>query len=323
MFLQDSVAVSKPLQIQTDDGRIHELPGAASLSEKIIHAPLRYVLDDPSAALITQAAFSEQSVTASCIDLLRFPARAFWMEWSEHSRAKLLEQYGLIDPFQELRFCKRAGVFTEADPSGRRGEMRILWENEAGEADLSPFVIEFDLDDAEFHRKQTPGALTRWLSIADFACAGPLLNHARFHLAEEWRAYYANYAPNPKALEEIIETSLYAIAGDFPYVASFCLVLAARGALQFSSTRLERLNASRIKNGKPPLLDHVTVSLELASDEEHGAIAGLSNRDAARLHHVCGHVVRRNGAIHWRRAHLRGNPQLGMVAARTVLVRAS
>jgi len=81
----------------------------------------------------------------------------------------------------------------------------------------------------------------------------------------------------------------------------------------------ERLNRSRIKSGKAPLLDHIEVRAPLlpeyrtASSDESESV-----RRSPRLHHVRGHLVRRGSQLFWRVPHLRGSARLGVVRSRTV-----
>jgi hypothetical protein len=44
----------------------------------------------------------------------------------------------------------------------------------------------------------------------------------------------------------------------------------------------------------------------------------MGSRRPARLHHVRGHLVRREDRIFWRMAHLRGQALQGLVRSRTV-----
>ena len=82
-----------------------------------------------------------------------------------------------------------------------------------------------------------------------------------------------------------------------------------------------RLNRSRARKLKPPLLDHIEVSCPLvpvtqASEGTNTLSAGP--RRGPRLHYVRGHLVRRENEIFWRMAHVRGRASLGRIASRTV-----
>jgi hypothetical protein len=81
----------------------------------------------------------------------------------------------------------------------------------------------------------------------------------------------------------------------------------------------ERLNRSRRKCGRVPLLDHIEVRapvlpeyLSCSRADPHGI------RRSPRLHHVRGHLVRRGSQLFWRIPHLRGSVRAGIIRTRTV-----
>ncbi len=323
MRLQDAIATARPFVVQGRDGAFHSMPGAADLAQRLALAPVRYVLDDASAALVTRTAFAEDNMIDRSLDLLRFPSTAFWIEWDDRGRAAFLKRHGLADPQGGCGPKGRAGAFVSADASGRRGEISMIWENEDGEADLSPFTIEFDLGDPGFGSTRDGADWRCDVRLRKGEMLNALYERARFRLAAPWYDYLSRYARSPAELDATIRTNLVCISGDFAFVSAFCLLLSARGALRYQSSDLRKLNASRLRKGNHPLLDHVTVSLDLSGDPQQSEAGGARPRAAPRLHHVCGHLVRRSDALHWRRSHLRGSPSAGMISARTIEVRAA
>lgn len=321
MRLQDAIVCGRPLVIKTTDGKLHPLPGAADLAPRVAAAPVRYVLDDASAALVTRTAFAEDTMLDHSLDLLRFPSTAFWIEWDDRGRVAFLQRHGLAD--RDGATPKgRAGALVCADESGRRGTISAIWENETGEADLSPFTIEFDLDDPAFFSARDGADWFCGVGLAKAAMLNPLYERARFRLAAPWFDYFARYSKGPERFKAAVEANLNSVSADLAFVSAFCLLLSARGALSYRASDLDRLNAARVRKGNTPLLEHVTVSLDLSGDVRQSEGGGVSPRAAPRLHHVCGHLVRRADALHWRRSHLRGNPRAGMIALRTIEVRA-
>jgi hypothetical protein len=320
--LQDAIIAARPLVVEGRDGARHSLPGAADVAQRLALAPVRYVLDDASAALVTRTAFAEDTMLEHSLDLLRFPSTAFWIEWDDRGRAAFLKKHGLADP-QAGSAKGRAGALVTADASGRRGEISMIWENEAGEADLAPFAIEFDLGDPEFFAARDGKDWLCGVGLRHADMLNPLYQRARFRLAAPWLAYISRYAQTQARFDATIQTHLLCVSGDLAFISAFCLLLSARGALHYRSSDLDRLNAARRRKDHRPLLEHVTVSLDLSSDPQQSEAGGVSPRAAPRLHHVCGHLVRRSDALHWRRSHLRGNPRAGMISARTIEVRAA
>lgn len=325
MRLHDAVAGAAPFLIQSmDDNKVHQLPGASEYAQAVSKAPVRYALDDAAAALVAHNAFSSKNMMDASLDLLRFPSTEFWIEWHDGGRAKVIKDLGEADPMQDGAKQGRAGAFVKAEPCGRKGEIAILWENECDGVDLAPFIIEFDLDAPMLATDRAGEPLTRNVTLENTSILQDLFGCVRFRMSNAWRDYYERYSRNRANFEAIITTALKTVAGDFPFLASFCLMLSARGALSYQQSALDKLNAKRTRLGKPSLLDHVTVSLALDErGQGEGAVIGAAARRTSRLHHVCGHLVRRGASLHWRRAHLRGDPRLGIIAAKTVEVRSA
>jgi len=78
------------------------------------------------------------------------------------------------------------------------------------------------------------------------------------------------------------------------------------------------INRKRLANGRGPLLDHVESErvARAVSTAEHSDDG--SGRQSPRLHHVRGHLVRREQRVFWRVPHLRGSGTRGAVRTRTV-----
>ncbi len=319
MLLQDALASTPPFAIETSDGRVHQMRSAANVACDVAAAPVRYVLDDAAAALVTHTAFGAENTLGQSLDLLRFPSTIFWMEWHDAGRVATLQKAGLMDEASLPEKTGRAGAIVRADDAGRRGTISILWQEENSEATLSPVTIEFDLDDAAFSVTPDPKALTYDAKIVEGVDLSELLACVRFRFDPSWRDYYSAYSKTKAAAKAVFDQAVSITVGDFPFIAAFCLVLSARGALRYDPSALKRLNAARKRRGGAALLEHVAVSLDLGErDSPPGA--GASFRNSPRLHHVCGHLVRRGDSLHWRRPHLRGNPRSGTIASRTVRV---
>jgi len=211
-------------------------------------------------------------------------------------------------------------LLVRSDESGRRGEISIAWDGDAPEPDLSPLLLRFDLDDPAYALQARSGVLTRGLTISNSEGISRMLRHVRFELDPSWRDYYKAACATPASLEEALRQCLTMVAGDFPFLLAFCLLLTARNAVAFAPISLERLNASRAKGGKFPLLDHIEVKARLGGDPPIRRLETGLRRSESRLHFVSGHFVRRGTNVFWRRSHLRGNAMRGVISARTVVV---
>ncbi len=326
MRLQDAVMASKPVKVQSKTGKIHILPGADSLAQRLSDTPVRYVLDDASAALVTNTAFASNNMLAQSLDLLRFPSASFWIEWDDRGRAELLRKLDIVDPhYDGYLKHRRAGALVRADDDGRRGEISILWESEDGMADLSPLTIHFDFGETGPDDAAPETEASYDVNIDSLPALGDLYKCARFRLSEPWRDYFNTYCRTKQEFDEAVSKSVVSIACDFVFITAFCLLLSVRGALDYKPNDLTRLNASRERKGVRPLLDYLTVSLDLDGGAESAHDAGGQEsgpRASRRMHHVCGHLVRRQNSLFWRRAHLRGDPNAGVVSARNIMVTA-
>jgi hypothetical protein len=78
------------------------------------------------------------------------------------------------------------------------------------------------------------------------------------------------------------------------------------------------LNHKRGRRGQQPLLDHLEAHASLYPAGSDRPSVERTGRCAPRLHHVRGHLVRRDNVVYWRTPHLRGSASRGVVRSRTV-----
>jgi hypothetical protein len=164
------------------------------------------------------------------------------------------------------------------------------------------------------------GAYAR-LMDAHTPSVGDLLDRVRFRFDHKWSQYYEVAAPDADARATIMRTSLAAVAHDVPVLLAFFLLLNAKGATRPVPILRSTLNRKRLGRDRAPLLDHIEVHASLPPDSPAGsdANAGMAGgRRPPRLHHVRGHLVRREDRVFWRTPHLRGNALQGVVRSRTV-----
>ena len=236
--------------------------------------------------------------------MLHVPAERIWLEWCEAPwRAELL-LHGFPLQGEQIVHAGRRGALLLASPDGRRGTMRTFWSAGNSDADVeaSPMFAEFDLD-----------------ATSDRDERDVLARCFRFRLDKAWDDYYGDLGLLPNAHGAIHKHYLGVIAIDVPLVLSFLLLLAARSALVHRPQHTHKLNRSRLGKGQRPLLDHIEVSAPFLP-RHPGSIAAVSqgSRSSPRLHHVRGHLVRRDNQLFWRVPHLRGTAYAGRVLSRTV-----
>lgn len=325
MKLADQIAQFRtPFLVRSDaTQRITRLNNAADCAAQVAAAPIRFVLCDNLTRLCTALAYSKGARTLACDDLIRVPAESVWLEWCNESWQSELMLQGFGAPPPNTSVSGRRGALLRASRDGRRGAVRTFWTG-AADRDVLASCIEayFDLDTPE-GGEPAPLAGERPSAhrVADEdGAAGDMLSRCfRFRYERSWSQYYEEAALEAAARDVLWRHALGTIAIDIPVILAFFLLLATRSGLPQQRQSFERLNRSRIKSGKVPLLDHIDVRAPLlppyrpASSDESD-----SGRRSRRLHHVRGHLVRRGSQIFWRVPHLRGSARQGCVRTRTV-----
>ena len=319
MRLLDIIAQGQTEPIRVGEGR--DLPGAEHFKDALRTCPVRYVLADELARCATQLAFSEGDRLTSCLDLIHVPAQTLWIEWTEAARRAELAAITSLGA-SEAAVARRAGALIKASSGGRTGEIRTFWSSDNELAYVSPVIVRFDLDDVnEPVEAADPVIGAGWATVR--ATGEPaleqFLQHLEFHFDPDWAAYYREGCDTREMRDAVLRSNLAACAFDPPMLFAFLLMLSARSALPQRPVCVDKLNRARRRSGKAPLLEHVEVSAPLyasASSDAPG-LRGFERR-GPRLHHVCGHIVRRGSAVFWRVPHLRGSARLGQIRTRTV-----
>ena len=285
------------------------LSTAAGFSAAVAACPVRYVLQDDLTKVCAALAFSEGDRLAACLDLIFLPARQLWIEWNDQARETSADQQ-----------CRRAGMLLDACEDGRRGRLRTFWSNGAGESpSLAALETHVDLD-----RGWSGGGNPfdgGWARVIDSGDAGvsELMDCLRFRFDDAWADYYRRSSCDTGARDAVLRQSLSAVARDVPVVLAFLLLLNARGGLPKRPIDRSILNHRRTANHKALLLDHIEVHAPVSA-QLHSSRPGTAalQRSPPRLHHVRGHLVRRENTVVWRMPHLRGHASRGMIKSRTV-----
>jgi hypothetical protein len=326
MKLVDRLAQCRaPLIVKnTTSGILSHLNGAAEFAGRVAQCPIRYVLSDDLTRLCTALAYSKGSRTLGCADLLHVPAETVWVEWCEAPWRTELELYDFRINSQDTGRSGRRGAFIQSSTDGRRGLVRTFWSDKETATDVLASSMEayFDFDtpvgedphpmDDEYRHSVT---------VSDGESGDLLRQCVRFRYEHTWDVYYRQASCSLASKQAIARHALGTIAIDIPVLLAFLLLLGIRSGVSHRAQSFARLNRSRVRAGKMPLLDHVEVhSPVLPPYRSVGAGAGAEGqgRPARRLHHVRGHLVRRGSKIFWRVPHLRGSYRAGSIRTRTV-----
>jgi len=305
-------------------GRTTVLNNSASCAAHIARCAARYVLSDDLTALCADLAYSKGARTLACSDLLHVPAELLWFEWCNQPWHSALERYGFPLVEGGCRWAGRRGALIRSSTDGRRGLLRTFWST-ADERDVLASSLEayFDFDTPEGEEPEPPDrGQGRAVKVFDSASPGDdvLGRCFRFRYERTWADYYGRAQLTCAETDAIWRHALGTIAIDVPMLVAFFLLLATRSGLPQRAQTFERLNGSRRKRGKRPLLDHIEVRSPLLP-EYRDAVRGEAHgtRRGPRLHHVRGHLVRRGSQLFWRVPHLRGSARAGVVRTRTVV----
>lgn len=304
-------------------GRTRTLNNAAECAHEVSRVPIRFVLSDDLTRLCTALAYSHGARTIACADLIRVPAESVWVEWPSGPWQHELSLHAISASHPAYSPADRRGVLLRGSKDGRRGALRTFWSGGA-DGNVLAGCIEayFDLDTPQGEEPEPPAG---WSSSAHrvfdpaHGSADLLGRCFRFRYEPSWQQYYDAAALDPEQRAALWHHALGTIALDIPVLCAFFLLLSTRAGLPQTPQSFERLNRSRVKAGKPPLLSHVDVRAPLLPDcRAHAGEGEGAARRGRRLHHVRGHLVRRGAELFWRVPHLRGNPRFGAVRTRTV-----
>jgi hypothetical protein len=303
------------------DGGHTRLSGAMDSAADLARCPIRYVLDDALLSLCTDLAYSNGTTIMECADLMHVPAQNVWVEWCNKPWLQALCRNGLNDDTGDASPAGHHGMLIRGASDGRRGVMRSFWS--AGDRDLdvhaSAAQARFDLDDAAAAPPlDEPGVLRVAARAMD--PQGMLTRCFHFEFEDSWDRYYRESAPSASQRKEILHQSIGIVALAVPVLLAFFLLLATRAGLPQRHSRLARLNRQRIERGRTPLAEHIAVSAPLLPPYREAQVeaATAGARRHPRLHHVRGHLVRRNDRLSWRVPHLRGKSHAGVLKSRTV-----
>jgi len=303
------------------NGSHTRLSGAMDAAADLERCPIRYVLDDALISLCTDLAYSNGTTIMECADLIRVPAENIWVEWCNNPWMHALSRNGLNDDTDDDSPVGHYGMLIRACSDGRRGVMRSFWS--AGDRDLdvnaSATQARFFLDEECAPMPlDEPGVLR--VAAREMDPEGVLSRCFQFEFEDSWARYYREAAPSSAQQREILHQSIGIVALAVPVLLAFFLLLTTRAGLPQRQSRLERLNRHRLQRGHAPLADHIAVSAPLLPPYREAQVeaAAAGARRHPRLHHVRGHLVRRNDRLIWRVPHLRGRSQAGVLKSRTV-----
>ena len=301
------------------------LAGPSRFAGQIASCPLRFVLGDDLTQASADLAYADGARLVGCLDLLRMPAPHLWIEWNDEVHKRVIHETRSAVEFDSAAAGRKVGIMLRASANGLTAVGRTFWtdaaEDEDAEVTLSPLETHFDLRGEFADFKDTHEVLSGGFIDATHGgnpATASLLDHVRFRFEESWAAYYREAAANADFKRRLINESINSIGWDAPLVLAFLLLLSAKDATRLVPVSRAAINRKRLAHGRAPLLDHIEVNASLDAVSTMEAAGESSGRQSPRLHHVRGHLVRRENRVFWRVPHLRGSGSRGTVRSRTV-----
>jgi hypothetical protein len=302
-----------------------KVAGPDRFAAQMAACPLRFVLGDDLTHASAELAFADGARLVGCLDLLRMPASHMWIEWNDEAHKRVIHETQAAAEFDAAAIGRKVGMLLRASANGLTAVGRTFWadagEDECADVTLSPLETHIDLR-GEFTDVAHPydvlsGGFVDVTHGGNSATA-TLLDHVRFRFDESWANYYREAARNADFKRRLINDSIDSIAWDAPFLIAFLLLLSAKDATRLIPVSRAVLNRKRVANGRAPLLDHIEVNASLDAVATAESTGDPSGRQSPRLHHVRGHLVRREHRVFWRVPHLRGSAAHGTVRSRTV-----
>jgi hypothetical protein len=327
MRLLDCVAHSNvpASQVSTLDAGQTVVTGPGVFAGLVAGCPLRYVLGDDLTHASADLAFADGARLVGCLDLLRMPAPLMWIEWNDETHKRVIHKTHANVDFDTASTGRKVGVLLRASANGLSAVARTFWADAAADEQaavtLSPLETHIDL------RGEFAGAgdakdilLGGFLDVTDShdSSTAALLDHVKFRFDQSWASYYRPAAADAVFRRRLIKESIGSIVWDAPFLIAFLLLLSAKDATRRAPVSRTAINRKRLANGRAPLLDHIEVNACLHAVSTSESAGELSERQSPRLHHVRGHLVRRENSVFWRVPHLRGSAARGAVHSRTV-----
>ncbi len=328
MRLLDRVANSTGcfrLALGSGTNTVFEVTAATQYGASVANCPLRYVLGDDLTRASAQLAFADGVRLAGCLDLLRVPATRLWVEWNDSVHQSVIHETGSATDYDPGSLGRSVGVFLQGTSDGLGAVARTFWSHAGvneSEVTISPIETHIDLRGQFAEAVDIQGML--WGGLAAISdprdhAMSTLLEFVRFRFDDAWAAYYRAAASDPETRRQIVRATLAAVARDPPLLLAFFLLLSANNATRSIPISRSVINRKRRALGRASLLDHIEVHASLDAHptaSDHVPLGTL--RRPPRLHHVRGHLVRRDNRIFWRTQHLRGSASHGIVRSRTV-----
>ncbi len=310
-----------------------------------ISAAQRFVIEPGTVATAQDVALSKPSSIIKALEFARVPAPLTWMEWSGWAKRSALAAHGI--PFPEERGPQpyRVGALLRSDKSGNGFRATIFWNHhDLKEPNMGLHDLVYDghegigshdvpdgvreeisaMSDSPLNYynvwKNNPPELEALMRIA--MAAG---TERSVHFEKLILPFIAFQGPD--AALAIAQAHEHDVGEEFPLIVAILILMNTVNGTESRASDLSRLNASRARKGKSPLLEHHTVVMRVpkrlrsrgTAPDDHGSRKAFHWQQGHFKHRTSGDGSRK---AYWWSGHYRGDPEKG--TARTDhLVRAA
>lgn len=293
-------------------------------SRRVMQAP-RFILQRDAVMMVHTAAESTPSRLLSALNLCRLPFPSMWVEFEFRHRMDWMvdaAKRGLrVDHHPDSSPPVHLGFLLERDEGNDRLiSVLPVWKHGFSEhvsichlslkIDTRPDApMPSEAEQAKVREFISSEATTkRWARDPREVEAGVLLN-ARIdedippYLAPMWSALLDR---DRRGADRMLEMARFDLKMEWRFVLGLLVALNSQNLFRYSDEEtFERLNKSRMKVGKPPLLSHREIRLSL-SRVQRNRIGQGGSRAQAVAHPVRGHFKLRRSGVFWWSDHDRG-----------------
>ena len=300
-------------------------PYFVHVAERIPNA-VRFVFDRESTGASAALSYSNPVAMVEALPLLRLPAPLLWIEFSVKDFAAALEavkSHTIRMHPQTLRQYSRLGFLIEETATGFR--VHMMKREEAG---ITPVGAHLDFAPNHPAGNITPDMasadLLKQLDAKDLAklkAYTELLDRHQVSASEDYRAFIAEGIMDEKfdvaEATEFMNHDFRVFAEQLRLIIAFLLLLTVKKGIAYVEPDFTKLNKSRAKSGKLPLLPYKEAKIQLGQrirrrleQQFAGVPGGIIN------HWRNGHFKLRKTGVFWWCGHWAGDESIGTKPAR-------
>ena len=295
--------------------------------EKVKRAQ-RFTLDRGTVRLALTVAEGAPSKWASGLGICRLPFKTTWIDFAfqdrldwqreaeEERRLKIVQMDGAPPPV-------RLGFLLEEGSDKHEIIVTQAWVHDGGYASIGHLSFKIDTspdfnidqvkatsDKDDMLRGDEVGWATQWLrKRRELDAAAELQQRIQSFVPDFMVPVWGDIARkvSPEKFRQLEQTAIYDLRSEWRFVLAILTILNSRNVVRVDQeTDLTKLNKSRAKAKKPPLLGHREIKLQLSKVVKNRlGISGDGSRDI-RAHWVISHFKHRATGIFFWTAHVRG-----------------